>query len=216
MDIMRFRKLPVLGILRGVGEDAIPPLVEAMLAAGLETLEIAMNSKDAAAAIRRAKESAGSRLTVGAGTVLDPELLKIALDAGASFIVTPVLVPEVAEYCSKNIIPFFPGALTPQEIYNAWHAGATMVKVFPAGALGPGYLREVKGPFNNVELLACGGVTADNVRSYFDNGANAVAFGASIFRKEWIEKRDFRSIKESIKKLLEQVTNCPRCRSDAG
>lgn len=215
MDIMRFRKLPVLGILRGIEEAAIPPLADAILAAGLETVEVAMNSKGASAAIRKLKETGSGRLTVGAGTVVDLELLKAALDAGASFIVTPVLVADVAEYCNKNIIPFFPGALTPREIYNAWNSGATMVKVFPAGAFGPEYFREVKGPFNKVELLACGGVTASNVKDYFASGASAVAFGASIFRKEWIGKKDFRSITESIRKLLDQVTGCAKYQSNA-
>ena len=81
--------------------------------------------------------------------------LKIALKSGATFIVMPVLIKDVLKYCVKNKIPVFPGALTPGEIYQAWDAGSTMVKVFPAKFFGPEYFREIKGPFNNIQLLAC-------------------------------------------------------------
>lgn len=114
---------------------------------------------------------------------------------------------EPLEYCLKNKIPVFPGALTPQEIYNAWCSGATMVKVFPAKFFGPDYFKEIKGPFNNIELLACAGVTPENLPAYFLNGADAVAFGASVFRKEWLADKDFKNIGESIKKYLAAFRN---------
>jgi len=206
MDVSRFKKTPVMGIWRGVGVDAVEPLVEAVLRSGLETIEITMNSKDAPEIIRRAKEFAGSRLMVGAGTVLNMESLKLAIDSGATFIVTPVLINEVMEYCARNIIPVFPGALTPQEIYNAWNAGATMVKIFPSNVVGPEYFKEVKAPFDKIELMACGGVTSENIQRYFSCGASAVAFGSSIFRKEWILKKDFECIGKAIKRLMSQVS----------
>jgi 2-dehydro-3-deoxyphosphogluconate aldolase/(4S)-4-hydroxy-2-oxoglutarate aldolase len=177
-------------------------LVEAIVSSGLETIEITMNSANAGSLIRRAVKAAGKRLMIGAGTVLNLDILKEALDAGASFIVMPTLVEDVTGYCEKNVIPVFPGAFTPQEVYNAWNAGATMVKVFPAKLLGPAYIRELKGPFDRIELLACGGITPDNIKSYFESGASAVAFGESVFRKEWLAKRDFESISSAIKNLI--------------
>ncbi len=202
MDVAKFRKQPILGILRGVEADVLEPLLEAITNSGLSTIEIAMNTKNAASLIKKCVKYSGSRLTVGAGTVLDIEILKEALDAGASFIVTPVLVKDVVSLCVKRKIPVFPGAFSPREIYDCWQSGATMVKVFPAGLLGPKYFREIKGPFHDVELLACGGVTAENMAEYFLAGASAVAFGASVFRKEWLEKSDFKNIEKSIKKFL--------------
>jgi len=202
MDISRFKKLPILGIIRGVEPEAIEPLVDAVISSGLETIEIAMNSRKADELIRRAVKASNKKLMIGAGTVMNLEILKVSLDAGATFIVTPTLVSDVVGYCVKNVIPVFPGALTPTEIYAAWSAGATMVKVFPSNFFGPSYMKEVKGPFNNIELLACGGVNAKNIRTFFSNGASAVAFGASIFRKSWIDDGNFKKIERSIRELI--------------
>jgi 2-dehydro-3-deoxyphosphogluconate aldolase/(4S)-4-hydroxy-2-oxoglutarate aldolase len=202
MDIAVFKKKPVLGILRGITEELITPLIETVISSGLETMEITMNTPDAAKLIREAKKAAGNRLVIGAGTVLSQQELKSALDSGASFIVLPVLVREIVEYCVKNKIPVFPGALTPQEIYQAHLSGATMVKVFPAKFSGSEYFREVKGPFNKIDLLACGGVTAENLKEYFACGASAVTFGASIFRKDWLAAKDFSAIGQAVKKFI--------------
>ena len=131
MDIKEFKKLPVMGILRGIDSSMISPLCEAIVKSGLKTVEITMNTPDAPELIRQMADAAHGRLTVGAGTVLFMEDLHKALDAGATFIVMPTLVRDVTEYCRKNNIPVFPGAFTPQEIYDAWRAGASMVKVFP-------------------------------------------------------------------------------------
>ena len=202
MDLDRFRELPLIGILRGVQADSIDSIVETAVSSGLQTIEITMNTPGAPDLIRRAVKSAQGRLMIGAGTVVTSEHMKLALDAGARFIVSPMLVYDVVEYCRDNEIPVFPGAFTPQEIYNAWVAGATMVKIFPAQFMGPGYIKEIKGPFNSIDILACGGITSENIRSYFDCGASAVAFGGSVFREEWIKARDFDSIGRSIKALI--------------
>jgi len=205
MDVNRFRELPVIGILRGIEPDVVEPLIESVVSSGLLTIEITMNTEGAPELIRKAKKAAKGRLTIGAGTVLNMDDLHSALDAGATFIVMPTLIEDAVRYCTKNKIPVFPGALSPQEIYNAWSAGATMVKVFPAKFFGPAYLKEIKGPFQDIELLACGGVNPENIAHFFESGASAVAFGASIFKKEWLAAGDFESIKGSIEKLLANI-----------
>jgi 2-dehydro-3-deoxyphosphogluconate aldolase / (4S)-4-hydroxy-2-oxoglutarate aldolase len=202
MDINTFKQLPILGILRGINESVVEPLVEAIVDSGLKTIEITMNTQGAPALIKKTIRAANSRLIIGAGTVLKMDDLHAALDAGASFIVMPALIDDVTQYCVKNSIPVFPGALTPQEIYNAWQAGATMVKVFPASLFAPEYFKEVLGPFQNIELLACGGISPENISSYFSCGASAVAFGGSIFKAEWLNMGDFSSICKSIKALI--------------
>ena len=199
MDVSEFRQLPIMGIVRGVEAGAIEPLVESVVSSGLKTLEITMNTPGAPDLIRRMAKTAKGRLTIGAGTVLSKDELHSALDAGATFIVLPTLERDVVEHCVKNKIPVFPGAFTPKEIYDAWKAGATMVKVFPAKFFGPAYLKEIKGPFRDIDLLACGGVTPGNIGSFFSCGASAVAFGASIFKKEWLAAGDFASIEKAIK-----------------
>jgi len=205
MDLQRFRQLPLLGILRARQEVAIEPLVEAIVSSGLETIEIAMNSMNAADLVKRSVAAADGRLMVGAGTVLTMDALKESLDAGASFVVMPALIEDVVEYCARNVIPVFPGAFTPRELYNAWNAGATMVKVFQSAMFGPAYIKELKAPFDKIELLACGGITPENIGSYFASGASAVAFGASVFRGEWIEKNEFDKISSAIKALVDNA-----------
>ena len=202
MDINKFRKLPVLGILRGVELDIIDELIDVVISSCLKTIEVSMNTPGAAQLLQRMVKTSDSRLTIGAGTVLTLEDLHLALDSGATFIVSPVLVIEVVEYCVKNNIPVFPGALTPQEIYNAWDKGAAMVKVFPAKFLGPSYIKELKGPFQDIEILACGGVSAENIGEFFSSGASAVAFGGSIFKKEWLKSRKLLLIKNAIQTLI--------------
>jgi 2-dehydro-3-deoxyphosphogluconate aldolase/(4S)-4-hydroxy-2-oxoglutarate aldolase len=207
MEIGKFKQLPLLGILRGIEAKIVEPLVETVVASGLKTIEITMNTVDAPGLIRRAVKAANGRLVVGAGTVLTMDDLYAALDAGATFIVLPVLVPDVVKYCAQNSIPVFPGAFTPREVYNAWLAGATMVKVFPAGFLGPKYLAELKGPFNDIELLACGGVNPDTIGMFFSSGASAAAFGSGTFKKKWLEHGDFSNIRRSIEELISEIPN---------
>jgi 2-dehydro-3-deoxyphosphogluconate aldolase/(4S)-4-hydroxy-2-oxoglutarate aldolase len=148
------------------------------------------------------KQASANRLTLGAGTVLSLDDAKSALDAGATFIVMPTLVEEVVTYCKDKNIPVFPGALSPQEVYNAWNMGASMVKVFPAKFFGPSYFKEIKGPFNNIELLACGGVNRDNIKDFFNNKASAVAFGGSIFKADLVKERKFDKIAADISALI--------------
>jgi 2-dehydro-3-deoxyphosphogluconate aldolase/(4S)-4-hydroxy-2-oxoglutarate aldolase len=205
MDIAKFKKKPLLGIMRGVKPDTIEPLAEAIVSAGLETVEITMNTENAPVLIRSMAKASRGRFSIGAGTVLSVAELKSALDAGATFIVMPALIRDVIDTCVKQKIPVFPGALTPHEILEAWKAGATMVKIFPAKFFGPEYFREIKGPFNKIELLACAGVTPENMKDYFTSGASAVSFGASVFKKEWLDKKDFKSIESRVRDYVKQL-----------
>ena len=203
MNLKEFKLLPIMGILRGGDKVILPAFAEILIAAGLKTVEITMNTPQAEEMIRCMVHSAGGRLTVGAGTVLTRDDAQAACDAGATFIVSPVLVAEVADFCADRKMPFFPGALTPQEIYLAWQAGAAMVKVFPAKFLGPSYFREIKGPFGEVPLLACGGVTPETLSAYFSGGADAVAFGGSVFRREWLNPEGLSHIKQNVSLLIQ-------------
>lgn len=191
-----------MGIVRGARADIIDRLTDVVIEAGLKTIEITMNTPAAVEQIRRMNKAAQGELMIGAGTVLSFNEAQKAIDAGASFIVSPVLVPDVVKFCKRKRIPVFPGAFTPQEVYDAWQAGATMVKVFPATFFGPSFFKELKGPFNNIELLACGGVNPDNIRSFFSSGASAVSFGESIFKKERLNKKKFSFIKKDIQNLI--------------
>jgi len=209
VDLQRFRKKPLLGILRGITHPELEPLFETIVAAGLQTVEITMNTEGATGLIKNAAKLYGTRLSIGAGTVLNLKDLKSALRAGATFIVSPVVVPIVIRYCVRHKVPVFPGALVPQDIYEAWQAGATMVKVFPSGRFGPQYFKEIKGPFPKIELLACGGVTPENMPDYFKCGASAIAVGSSIFRKDWIAEKKHSRIRQKLQTYLRKLPAFP-------
>ena len=202
MHISDFGKRPLLGILRNIEKKLIEPIVDTSVSAGLRAIEITMNTPDAPAIIKKARNRSGGKIAIGAGTVLDMDMLKIALDSGATFVVSPCLIENVCVYCKNNSIPNFPGGLTPSEIYQAHKSGAAMVKVFPAALFGSRYFKDLKGPFNSIELLACGGVNKDNIKGYFDAGASAIAFGDSIFKKTLLRAGDFKQIESDIKGLI--------------
>lgn len=210
MNIQEFKKLPLMGILRGISVEDVPALADASMEGGLRTLEITMNTSGAARLIEKMRKCCEQQMTVGAGTVLSLDRLKTALDAGAQFVVMPIIEPSIMEYCRDNGVPVFPGALTPCEIYRAWQLGASMVKVFPAGVFGPSYFKEIKAPLDNVELLACGGVSATNIGDFFRNGASAAAFGASIYKKEWVETKAFGNISHEIARLVKAYEDCTK------
>jgi 2-dehydro-3-deoxyphosphogluconate aldolase/(4S)-4-hydroxy-2-oxoglutarate aldolase len=197
-----------MGIIRGIGIDIIDPLVETVISSGLKTIEIAMNTPNAVEVLKKTVNASAGKIFVGAGTVLDSTILEESLAVGASFIVTPTFVPGVTRYCLENDIPVFPGAITPTEILAAWNAGATMVKVFPVRFFGEEYIKDIKGPMNDILLLVCGGITSDNIAGYFKNGADAVAFAGSVFSAELIEKKDFKGISDSIKKIVGAFEKC--------
>ncbi|MEA3489761.1 MAG: bifunctional 4-hydroxy-2-oxoglutarate aldolase/2-dehydro-3-deoxy-phosphogluconate aldolase [Candidatus Omnitrophota bacterium] len=205
MDVNRFKELPLMGIVRGIDASETGPLMEAVIEAGLETIEVTMNTPGAAGIISKACEVSGGRVAVGAGTVLSTEDVKEACEAGASFIVMPVLEENAVTCCAGKGIPVFPGAFSPREVLDAWNAGATMVKVFPCGMFGPKYIKELKGPFKNIELMAVGGVRVENIGEYFSSGADAVAFGASVFREEWLAEKDFASIGNLVGEYVSAV-----------
>ncbi|MDP3981874.1 MAG: bifunctional 4-hydroxy-2-oxoglutarate aldolase/2-dehydro-3-deoxy-phosphogluconate aldolase [Chlamydiota bacterium] len=202
MNVKQFRQLPIMGILRGIKSEQLGPLVDAIIASGLKTVEVTMNTPDASHLIREMVVLSRGQLTVGAGTVLCLDDLNSAIASGATFIVSPVCIPEVIQQCTREGIAVFPGALTPQEIYLAWQSGATMVKVFPSKFFGPDYFTEIKAPLAEIQLMACGGVTADNMTEFFKKGASAVSFGASIFKREWLQRKEFGNIQSSIEALI--------------
>jgi len=203
MDLNKFKQLPIMGIVRGITCDNLKPLLDTVINSGLKTLEITLNTPDAFSLIKQAKQIVGDNICLGAGTVISVDQARVAVNSGATFLVSPVCQPELASYCKENSIAFFPGAFTPSEIFKAWELGAAMVKVFPAKFFGPDYFKEIKAPLQDIELLACGGVNSDNIDSFFVNRASAVAFGGSIFSKDLMEKGEWSTIQKNIEKLIE-------------
>ena len=199
----RFQRLPLVGILRGFRAEQIEPTVAACLAGGLTSLEITMNTEGADDQIRSAIRAAAGRMNIGAGTVTSRERLESALEAGASFIVTSAVIPAVIKRCRELDVPVIPGALTPTEVWQAWDAGATMVKLFPADLGGPGYIKALKGPYPEIKIMATGGVSLDTIDGYLEAGADGFGLGGPLFKKDKIDSEDWRWIEDQIRRHRE-------------
>jgi len=195
-----FEDMPVIGILRNFSFDIVEKIIPLYQKAGLNTLEITMNSKDAVKALKVMIRKYPD-LNVGAGTVLDIDELKLALHAGASFIVTPVLNEEIIKKSVKNNIPVFPGALTPTEIYRAWKSGASAVKIFPATQFGSDYLKDLSGPLNKIKFLPTGGVSIENIEKFFNAGAYGVGMGSTLFDNKMILNNDLEKLYKHFKEI---------------
>lgn len=202
MTEARFEGVPLIGILRGTAATHLAPIIEAVQRGGMTHLEITMNSAGAEAQIGEAVRISEGKLRIGAGTVTKVGLLERALAAGAEFIVTPCYVPEVIRRCVARGIPVFPGALSPTEICEAWELGATMVKVFPGEMGGAGFIRALKGPFPEVELLPTGGVDLESLEKFLEAGAAGAGIGSPLFRKERIESQDWPWLEQQVKAFV--------------
>ncbi len=198
--------LPIVGVLRGGKPDSIARTCQAAVDGGLRTLEITLNGSEPFAQIKAARSALDDSIELGAGTVLTVEDAKRAVDAGAEFIVTPAVIPEVIQFCVESTVPVIPGAMTPTESFAAHSAGATMVKVFPASVLGPEYLMLLRGPFPDLRLLVTGGINLDNATDYLKAGAEAIGIGSELFRKDKIKKGDWESLKQKAARYVKTVT----------
>jgi 2-dehydro-3-deoxyphosphogluconate aldolase / (4S)-4-hydroxy-2-oxoglutarate aldolase len=166
-------------------------LAGAVAAARIRCVEFTFTTPGALDAIAAAADSGA---VVGAGTVLDERQAREAVAAGARFVVSPACVPELVGACRDEGIPVFLGALTPTEIHAAWAAGATAVKLFPAGNGGPGYLEQLRGPFPDVAFVPSGGINEGNAREYLAAGAVAVYAGGSLAPAELVAAGDHEEI----------------------
>jgi len=189
----RLRDATVIAIFRTRAPEHAVEAAAAAARAGFEALEVTMNTPEATEALVELARRGDA--IVGAGTILAPEQVKEAYDAGAEFVVTPVVLPEVVEAAHDLSIPVCMGASTPTEIFHARQAGADWVKVFPGESLGgPDYIGYVLGPLNGTPILVTGGLTAENYLGYLDAGAELVGFGDSIFDPDVAAEGDFEEL----------------------
>jgi len=199
-----FRGNPFLGIARGLPPGQAADCAECCVDSGLKFIEVPLNTVNAKEALRNLCEEGEKRgLIVGAGTVIALQNLQTAVDCGAKFIVSPGINPDVIKKCTEQNIPCIPGALTPTEIMQAHALGGAAIKVFPVSMLGGAqYIKELRGPFKNIPLLACGGVKTENVKDFFKAGADFVSFGASVFSVQNMESGNWQSINAAIRDIF--------------
>lgn len=179
--IQQIKEVGIIPVVRAVSADEAMRAVDAIKAGGVSVLEITMTVPGAVRVIEEVAARYGSEALVGAGTVLDAETARACILSGAQFVVSPSLDLGTINCCRKYSVPVIPGALTPTEVVQAWAAGADFVKVFPAGAMGgANYIKALKAPFPQIELVPTGGVSLKTAADFIKAGASALGVGADL------------------------------------
>jgi 2-dehydro-3-deoxyphosphogluconate aldolase / (4S)-4-hydroxy-2-oxoglutarate aldolase len=196
------RELAVIPVVRVPSYEHAMCAVRGILDSGVNIVEITLTVPNACSIIRELTTKYGQKLLVGAGTVLDVENCKQALEAGADFIVSPAFDKDVVGMARQHNKIAVPGALTPTEIVTAWNTGADMVKIFPCNALGgTPYIRALRGPFPNIEFVITGGVTIDTAPEFLAAGASAVGVGESVLLPDALAKNDHTTVGAAVRKF---------------
>jgi 2-dehydro-3-deoxyphosphogluconate aldolase/(4S)-4-hydroxy-2-oxoglutarate aldolase len=195
----------IIAIARLDSGEQLIKTAEVLASEGIDVIEFTVPTPGALEMIARSVKQFGSRVVLGAGTVLDPETARAAILAGASFIVTPTFNLDTIALCKRYGVPIIAGALTPTEILTAWQAGADLVKVFPASLGGPAYIKAVLAPLPQVRLAPTGGVDAGNAGEYVRLGVSALGIGGNLVNKAAIRRRDWDVIRVEARALKAAV-----------
>lgn len=188
----------IIAILRGIEDSYAMSTGQAIVDGGVKFMEITMNTEGATQMIHQWRTMFDGVAYVGAGTVIDVDHAKRAVAAGAQFLISPNLDLEVVQYAQQHNIPIWPGVMTPTEIIQAMKAGVEAIKLFPMASLGLNYLSEIRGPINDVPIIATGGVNYNNFRQYFEAGANAVGMGTKLVNLENAKLGKFDDITKQV------------------
>ncbi|MGR3764125.1 bifunctional 4-hydroxy-2-oxoglutarate aldolase/2-dehydro-3-deoxy-phosphogluconate aldolase [Rossellomorea sp. NS-SX7] len=200
------KKEVLVAVIREAAPQTILPIVTALYEGGVKVIEITAETPKFTSLIESVREEFDGRVLTGAGTVLDPETARAAIMAGSEFIVSPSFNPETVKMTKRYGIPSIPGALTPTEILNAYELGADMIKVFPANTFGPGYVRNIHGPFPTIPLMVTGGINMDNIEEYIEAGALAVGLGSNLVNTKHLHhEEDFQRLTQKAREYARIV-----------
>ena len=211
-DVLQLiRDAGLIPVVRAESAELAIRAVRAIKAGGVSVLEVTMTVPGAIAVIEQLAATFGHDALIGAGTVLDSETANKCIQAGAQFIVSPALNEETIGFCREREVAVFPGALTPTEVLRAWNAGADAVKVFPAGAVGgANYLKALKAPLPQIELIPTGGVSLKTAADFIKAGAMALGVGADLVDVQALRKGNDHVVTERARQLLEIVRQARR------
>lgn len=204
-DILQIiEKEKVVSIIRGLSFSQTKETIECLINSGVKVLEITMNSEDALEGISYSRERYKEQAIIGAGTVLDVEDARKAIEAGAQFILTPSYSEDVVNYCNEKNVCIIPGVLTPSEIVAAYRNGCEMVKIFPVSAFSYDYISQISKPLDKIKFMAVGGINSKNINYYLENGAHCVGVG-SLIDKGLINKGDYEGLSKYVKNFLKNI-----------
>lgn len=203
--LQEIKESGVIAVIRMPDSQKLIEIAGAIKKGGVKCIEITMTTPKAIDVIKAVSASPERDILVGVGTVLDPETARSAILAGAEYVVSPTLNPDVIKMCRRYNKVVIPGAFTPTEILNAWEYGADIVKVFPASSVGPRYLKDIKGPLPHIELMPTGGVTIENAGDFIKAGACGVAIGGALLDKKAIVEENYTVLTEKAEKLVNNI-----------
>jgi len=204
-DLERVLDSGLVAILRAPTGEQLLNVARALYDGGIEVIEVTFTVPNVLEIISRIRDDLGDKILLGAGTVLDTESARTALLAGAEFVVTPTVNVEVIQLCNRYDKVIMPGGFTPTEVLTAWEAGADVVKVFPADAVGPGHLKALKGPFPQIRLMPTGGVNLETLPEFVKAGACAVGLGSALVEKSAVLRGDTDRIRSLAAQYVEAM-----------
>jgi 2-dehydro-3-deoxyphosphogluconate aldolase / (4S)-4-hydroxy-2-oxoglutarate aldolase len=194
----------VVAVVRLTDARAGEQIARALIEGGVTAIEITMTVPRAPELIADLSRAL-PRALIGAGTVTDPAMARLVIDAGAKFVVSPVFRPAIVEACHERDVPSFPGCFSPTEILSAWELGAEIVKVFPSTALGPDFIKDLRGPFPLIKMMPTGGVSIDNAADWIRAGAVAIGVGGALVDAKSIASGTFEAITAKARAFIGAV-----------
>ncbi len=204
--IQKISEKKIIAVLRGEScLEKIIGAVEALVAGGISVIEITCTTKNPFEIMRRL--AGRKEIIIGAGTILNLKDARDAVSAGAEFLVSPCLIPEVIAFGIKKNLLVMPGVFTPTEVYQAINQGARVLKMFPGSIGGPEHLKSLRGPFPEIQVIPTGGVNKENIQKWFAAGALAVGMGGNLVSKQAIEREDYKSIKRYAAEIVSLAYN---------
>ena len=205
--VEQVQELGVVAVIRIKDPAKLRAVVDALVDGGVRALEVTMTVPGAVGLIRELAPTMPSGFLLGAGTVTTAETARAVIDAGATYVVSPVFQPAVIAACHERDVPAIPGCFTPTEILAAHEAGADIIKVFPATALGPQFIKDVRAPLPQVKLMPTGGVSLDNAHDWIRAGAVAVGIGSALLDAKAIEEGRFDAITANARRVVANVAS---------
>lgn len=204
-NLSRVLNSGIVAIIRSDDGSRLAEVAEALVAGGVEVMEVTFTVPKAHRVLEQVADRLGDKILLGAGTVLDTETARIAMLAGAEFIVSPAVNLDVIRCCRRYDKLIFPGALTPTEVLSAWEAGADVVKIFPSEVTGPGYLKALAGPLPQIRLMPTGGVNLETAPAFLRAGACALGVGGSLVEAKAVAAGDMARITSLAKQYVKIV-----------
>ncbi|ARB39461.1 MULTISPECIES: bifunctional 2-keto-4-hydroxyglutarate aldolase/2-keto-3-deoxy-6-phosphogluconate aldolase [Mammaliicoccus] len=195
----------LVAVVRGNDEDETKKIVDEIIKGGFKNIEITFTVPNAEEVINQVHKQYGDDIVLGAGTVLDAATAQIAINKGAQYIVSPHLDTNISKLCNVYSIPYLPGCSSATEIIEALRYGSDLIKLFPGAQLGAGFIKDIKGPVPNVELMPSGGVNLDNVSDWIEKGSFAVGIGGDLTKE--FTGNNYEVISEKARKYVEAVRN---------